>query len=306
MRERAWRWAPWIGAVALVGAALALAGARSLRGDLACAPGLGPQQTRCCAPGQTEAHGRCVGAARSCPAPLELVAQSCVAPPVVVDVPATRLASPGPDWEAAGQPPRPSVDVAAFRIDAFEVSVARWSECQRAGRCAPLSDAGEPGRPVAGVDVDAAAAFCEWAGGALPTATQFEAAAMGPRAHRYPWGPTGAVCRRAAWGRSRGPCAHGASGPELTGAFPDGATELGVYDLAGNVAEWVRSADGLSYEARGGSFRDEAAAALRTWSARPTSPGAVGPDLGFRCVYPPAKSNDTLPGPAGRGAAPRP
>ena len=50
------------------------------------------------------------------------------------------------------------------------------------------------------------------------------------------------------------------------GSHPDGASPEGVQDLAGNVAEWSlpASPEAPATEVRGGSFRDEAAAALRT------------------------------------------
>ncbi|MBK6520595.1 MAG: SUMF1/EgtB/PvdO family nonheme iron enzyme [Polyangiaceae bacterium] len=298
MPEAARRWAPWVGGAAVVAAAMTLAGLRSSRVERFCAPGFGAQRTRCCAPGQTEQAGRCVGAATSCPAPLEPgEGGACAPPPSRVSVPLTRLAPGTTDWEAAGQVRRAGAEVPAFVIDAFEVTETRWSGCASEGRCRALELTGEPGRPVVGLTVHDAAAFCAWAGGALPTPHQFEAAAAGAAGNRYPWGQTGAVCRRAAWGRARGPCAQGATGPELGGAFPDGATPLGVHDLAGNVAEWVQTADGSAVEVRGGSFGDEAAAALRSWSSRPAPPAGSAEDVGFRCVYPPEKSNDSLPPP---------
>src|SRR5438552_3017582 len=63
------------------------------------------------------------------------------------------------------------------------------------------------------------------------------------RARRYPWGDTGAVCRRAAWGLANGPCATKGRSPDTVGAHPDGASRMGVFDMAGNVAEWVTSKD---------------------------------------------------------------
>jgi len=92
-----------------------------------------------------------------------------------------------------------------------------------------------------------AMAYCRTRGGRLPTEDEWIVAAVSannpPR--RYPWGDTGAVCRRAAWGLDTGPCAHGADGPDTVGAHPDGDTALGIHDMAGNVAEWV-SVDGVA------------------------------------------------------------
>jgi formylglycine-generating enzyme required for sulfatase activity len=60
-----------------------------------------------------------------------------------------------------------------------------------------------------------------------------------------------------------------------------------VLDLAGNVAEWTREADG-TFDARGGSFRSTAAAELKSWAAEAIGAGQVKiPHVGFRCAYPP-------------------
>ena len=72
----------------------------------------------------------------------------------------------------------------------------------------------------------------------MPTDAEWLAAAHAEAA-RYPWGDTGAVCRRAAWGLFSGPCANGADGPDSVGAHPSGSTIDGVHDLGGNVSEWV-------------------------------------------------------------------
>ena len=112
-------------------------------------------------------------------------------------------------------------------------------------------------------------------------------AASPPR--RYPWGDTGAVCRRAAWGLANGPCAHSADGPDTVGAHGDGASPLGMFDLAGNVAEWV-AADQARPEigvAKGGSWHSELATDLRVWARLEVSPNARDPRIGVRCAYPP-------------------
>ncbi|MDB4941803.1 MAG: hypothetical protein JWP97_1337, partial [Labilithrix sp.] len=118
-------------------------------------------------------------------------------------------------------------------------------------------------------------------------------AAAGDRPRRYPWGDTGAVCRRAAWGLARGPCGKGATGPDTVGAHPDGATPLGIHDLAGNVAEWVEASDaaarGLAV-VRGGSFETDLATDLRTWVRREVPEGTREPSIGFRCAYEPVES----------------
>jgi formylglycine-generating enzyme required for sulfatase activity len=144
-----------------------------------------------------------------------------------------------------------------------------------------------------------AQAFCEGKGGRLPTEDEWIVAAVSamnpPR--RYPWGDTGAVCRRAAWGLKDGPCAHGLreAGPDTVGAHPDGDTPLGLHDMAGNVAEWV--SDDVSGEgprntseagiAKGGSWSSALAAELRIWARLELEPESHDSRVGVRCVYPP-------------------
>ncbi len=100
---------------------------------------------------------------------------------------------------------------------------------------------------------------------------------------RYLWGDTGAVCRRAAWGLARGPCAsRGARcGPDTVGAHPDGDTPLGIHDMAGNVAEWVSDEprEGVGV-AKGGSWRSALAAELRVWARLELARGRGDPRVG--------------------------
>src|SRR5580704_15949037 len=114
---------------------------------------------------------------------------------------------------------------------------------------------------------------------------------------RYPWGDTGAVCRRGAWGLEAGPCASGADGPDTVGAHPDGDSPLGLHDLAGNVAEWVtghvagdvvtgaapRPGSGI---AKGGSWADALASELRIWARLEVDAESHDARVGLRCAYP--------------------
>ena len=216
----------------------------------------------------------------------------CIAPPgfTVPDtrvlVPAASIAVGPSDWEAQGQVGAHTIRVDAFRIDAFEVT---------SGALHPGDT--DPARAASGVTREEASAHCASRGGRLPTEDEWIVAAdsaMNPP-RRYPWGDTGAVCRRAAWGLESGPCASAASpargetaGPDTVGAHPDGDTPLGLHDMAGNVAEWVSDEprEGVGV-AKGGSWRSALAAELRVWARLEVSPGAHDARVGFRCVYPP-------------------
>jgi len=181
------------------------------------------------------------------------------------------------------------VTVEPFFLDAYEATEARYAACVLASACAPLPLSGEPGLAISSLTLEEASRFCVWAGGALPTPEELAFAAAGLSGRRYAWGDTGAVCRRAAWGLVRGPCGEGADGPEVSGSHPDGASPDGVFDLAGNVAEWAMARGGSFVgfaEARGGSFGDGAASALRSWNRREIQANERSREVGVRCAYP--------------------
>jgi iron(II)-dependent oxidoreductase len=79
-----------------------------------------------------------------------------------------------------------------------------------------------------------AKAFCAWRRARLPTEVEWEAAARGKKGRTYPWGETRPTPERAVFARGRGET-------DRVGSHPKGATPEGVFDLAGNVAEWTSS-----------------------------------------------------------------
>jgi len=250
-------------------------------GPARCGEGLAAAGSRCCGEGQRNAGGRCTGRARSCAPGQQRTPEGCVLPPARVAVAGGKPPLDPADWSGGRDAGRKAGAVAAFELDQAEVTVARWEACRTARACDTLPGKGEAGEPVRGVSPAQAEAFCRYAGGRLPTGAEWTLAAMGKDARRFPWGSTGLVCRRAAYGLVSGPCADGASGPELAGSRPDGATPDGILDLAGNVAEWTRETQ--RYVARGGSFRARSASDLKTYAVEVTAPRA---DVGFRCAYP--------------------
>ena len=264
--------ASWIGAACA--AALSIAIAARDRPELgACGPGFERWGSRCC-PAHASVPGVCVANTR-CPPPLVVRDGDCASPGTRVAIAATKLVWGPSDWEAEGRVAPRDLDVAAFSIDAFEVTL---------GEIDPTSTPGDRARAATNVTQREAAAFCAARGGRLPSDDEWTVAAAGARGSRYPWGDTGAVCRRAAWGLSAGPCANGpAAGADTVGAHPDGATPTGIHDLAGNVAEWV----GDRSAARGGSFATTLAPDLRTWAREDLPEGSRSEQVGFRCVYSP-------------------
>ncbi|HEX5098995.1 MAG TPA: SUMF1/EgtB/PvdO family nonheme iron enzyme, partial [Polyangiaceae bacterium] len=238
------------------------------QGPARCPAGLVAAGARCCGSGQHEVGGRCTGRPTSCAATQEVTAEGCVASASRVAYTGGKALLGSPDWQSHEARGAGATTVAAFELDAFEVTRARWEACRVASACGTLAQSGDPGEPVRGVSPTQAEAFCKFAGGRLPTGAEWVLAAMGREARRFAWGSTGLVCRRAAYGLVKGPCAEDATGPELAGSRPDGATPEGTFDLSGNVAEWTREARG--YLARGGSYRAKNANELKNWTAEAT------------------------------------
>ena len=94
----------------------------------------------------------------------------------------------------------------------------------------------EPDLPVVNVDWWSAHAFAAWAGGRLPTASEWIAAASSRGRNIYPWGNE-FIDGKAVSGEQRLTSTRpvGAAGGDIT---PDG-----LLDMGGNASEWTKSTD---------------------------------------------------------------
>ncbi len=226
--------------------------------------------------------------------------------------PVERPGAYGQAWKENELPEHP-VTLAAFHLDATEVTVSAYAEFlgeaggdvhrharmpieRTAEGYAPVAGAAD--RPIALVSWYDAVTFCAWAGKRLPTEAEWEKAARGEDGRTFPWGEDRPTMGRLNFADSLKAVAR-------IGSYPAGAGPYGVEDMAGNVAEWVDNwydpkvytsdgvvqnprgpATGRMKVVRGGSWqsREYAVRASARVAKRPTERSAT---VGFRCAMTP-------------------
>jgi len=228
-----------------------------------------------------------------------------VAPPgEMVLIPAGEFTM-GSDEGENDEKPIHKVYLDAYYIDKYEVTNAQYKECVKAGKCKKPYDTAwydnqnYSNHPVVYVDWYMADTYCEWAGKRLPTEAEWEKAARGTDGRKYPWGNNWCetCCNWEEEGKK-----DGYRGTAPVGSYESGKSPYGVYDLSGNVWEWVadwysgnyyqnspyKNPTGPSSEAirvmRGGSWNfsypDYFRGAVRIW----LDPDSWVNLIGFRCA----------------------
>ena len=159
----------------------------------------------------------------------------------MVSIPAGEFTMGSHDGDADERPAH-KVQVNAFSMDVYEVTVRQYAEFLRAeGFHSPLDwkTMNQPTHqkyPVANVDWADAAAYCKWAGKRLPTEAEWEKAARGTDGRLYPWGNDPPTPLHANYGKTG---SHNYEALAPVGTFENGKSPYGIYDMAGNVWEWV-------------------------------------------------------------------
>ncbi len=236
------------------------------------------------------------------PMPGETI-NDCPNCPEMVVLPAGTFEMGSPATEKGRFPdegPQREVTISSIAMSKYEVTFAQWDACLAGGGCKEYSPPdqgfGRGRRPVVGVSRADAQAYVDWlnlqAGKAvyrLPTEAEWEYA---DRAGvKTPYASGAAIQPKDA--------TFGATRTDPVGSYA--ANAFGLYDMAGNAAEWTAdcyapsyakapvdgaavTADGCkTYVYRGGSFADKAPV-LRAANRRQSAPDLRKPTVGIRVV----------------------
>ena len=204
--------------------------------------------------------------------------------------------------------PKHTLTLPPFYVDFYEVTNARFARFVDQAGYKPQGDwrryfdatnfdprfydSDRAEHPVVNVSWNDAAAYCRWAGKRLPIEAEWEKAARGEDARRWPWGnephPEFANVENNT---------EGEPDTKRVGSFAQGASPYGLLDMTGNAREWTDSAlrpypiadpmggtEGASSRVtRGGSWLSlPTSIELTRRLAEPVDTAAK--DLGFRCA----------------------
>jgi serine/threonine protein kinase len=154
--------------------------------------------------------------------------------------------------------------------------------------------------PINCVDFASAKTYCRSVGKRLPTEAEWEVAARGAEGRVFPWTDDDVVpCEGACFARNTEcpPSAGGSVGTCKVGSHKADRVSPGLYDLAGNVSEWVddtfsdklpagtdpRAKGGTHQIVRGGSFLSERIEVTLTHRAGVRA-DVAHVKIGFRCA----------------------
>lgn len=168
--------------------------------------------------------------------------------------------------------PQRTVYVQSFYIDKYEVTNSQYKQfIDATGRKPPVNTINPDynvwqngtfpeelaDHPVVNVTWYDAKAYCEWKGKRLPTAIEWEKAARGPYGNLYPWGNEYFEGFANLYQKGE---SYVNRKTVPVGTYDMSKSYYGVYDLAGNVWEWVndtyidKNINSLKKLAKGGGW----------------------------------------------------
>lgn len=212
---------------------------------------------------------------------------------------------PGEPGSTEDENPQHRVYLDGYWISMFPVTNTMYQRCVRAKVCQysveretnPRSrDPLFADHPAVHMTWTDAQHYCEWMGGRLPTEAEWEKAARGPNGWKYPWGnmhPNMNITNAKNMVGDTTP----------VGMFPDDRSYYGLYDMGGNVREWVADWYNADFYSESPTENPQGAASgekkvlkgaswgdiyrfTRTANRLAHFPESPGHNRGFRCVIP--------------------
>ncbi|CUS37218.1 conserved exported hypothetical protein [Candidatus Nitrospira nitrosa] len=247
--------------------------------------------------------------------------QAVIAPPKgkdrapMVEVPTGSFPMGVPPGDRDGgrdEYPRHEVVLDTFLIDQFEVTNGRYLEfIKSTGHRVPQNPTNPTRnlwqggtiteslaeRPVINVDWFDADAYCKWAGKRLPSEAEWEKAAKGTSDRRFPWGNVEPTAKHLNYNQKW----IGEKTLMPVGSYEAGKSPYGVYDIVGNVWEWVNDwydaryyekspsknplgpQEGTKKVIRGAGWQNETPT-VRIFTRVDSDPTMRNESTGFRCA----------------------
>jgi formylglycine-generating enzyme required for sulfatase activity/tRNA A-37 threonylcarbamoyl transferase component Bud32 len=202
--------------------------------------------------------------------------------------------------------PERNIYLDAYWFDKYKVSNAQYKLCVDSGTCLKPNRLYSYNRsdyynnpkydnyPVIFVNWNQANAYCEWAGGRLPTEAEWEKAARGTDGRKYPWGNDYPTTELANYNKN-------VNDTSAVNSYPKGVSPYGAFNMAGNVWEWVNDWWSVQYDVgdtnnpigpqsgtsrvlRGGSWNYDYSV-VRSANRISRNPLVWDYNIGFRCAF---------------------
>lgn len=207
----------------------------------------------------------------------------------------------GSDNSESDEQPIHTISLDGYRIGKYEVTNKQYNQCIRASVCTGNVFPDKLDHPVVNVNWYAATIYCEWLGGRLPTEAEWEKAAGWDSEtntkYIYPWGNDDPTLDLLNYDYNLGDTTP-------VGTYHEGISPYGLFDMAGNVWEWVNDWYGENYYQnspssnplgpdsgdyrvlRGGGWTDDGYY-VRSASRFRGNTTVTNYDVGFRCASSP-------------------